>query len=148
MGATPYLFRSGFNAGISFAEDVRSTTYPRELLRQGISEGKRLRKYFAGHFHTLGEVTTSPEDWCVLQYHRAAEQDGIVLAFRRHKSPYESFRTALREISSDGNYRVSLYHGYDADKTVTMTGAELQNIRLDIADSPGSLLIEYKRIGP
>jgi alpha-galactosidase len=118
------------------------------MLRQGISEGKRLRKYFAGHFHTLGEVTTSPEDWCVLQYHRPTEQDGIVLAFRRHKSSYESFGAALREISPDGTYRVSFSHGYDVDKTVTMTGAELEHIRLDIAEVPGSLLIEYRRIGP
>ena len=38
MGATPYLFRSGFNAGIAFCEDVRPEGYPRHLLQQGIAE--------------------------------------------------------------------------------------------------------------
>jgi alpha-galactosidase len=72
MGATPYLFRSGFNAGIAFGEDVRSAAYPHDLLRQGIAEGKRIRKYFFGDFYPLTEVMTSPEDWCVPQYHRTA----------------------------------------------------------------------------
>ena len=51
MGATPYLFRSGFNAGIAFGEDMRPKDYPRELLKQGIAEGKRIRKYFFGDFY-------------------------------------------------------------------------------------------------
>ena len=46
MGATPYLFRSGFNAGISFGEDCRPAGYPLELLKQAIAEGKRIRKYY------------------------------------------------------------------------------------------------------
>lgn len=38
-GVAPYLFRSGFNAGISFCEDNRGEDYPRELLKQAIAEG-------------------------------------------------------------------------------------------------------------
>ena len=33
MGADPYHFRSGFNAGISFCEDCRPLDYPRGLLK-------------------------------------------------------------------------------------------------------------------
>ena len=36
MGAAPYLFRSGFNAGIAFAEDVRPKGYPRDLDRKSV----------------------------------------------------------------------------------------------------------------
>ncbi len=36
MGATPYLFRSGFNAGISFCEDCRPDDYPLEMLKDAI----------------------------------------------------------------------------------------------------------------
>jgi alpha-galactosidase len=146
MGATPYLFRSGFNAGISFGEDVRPPAYPRDLLRQGIAEGKRLRKYFFGNFYPINEVTTSPEDWCVLQYHRAAEQDGMVIAFRRHLSPYDTYESVLNEIVPEAKYEVSFYPTYGQAKSVTMAGAALQHLRLEIADSPGSLVIEYKRV--
>ena len=146
MGATPYLFRSGFNAGISFAEDLRAPTYPRDLLRQGINEGKRIRKYYFGNFYPLNEVTTSPEDWSVLQYHRPAEQDGIVLAFRRDRSSYNNYESALREIAPEAKYQVTFYHTYDPDKTVTMSGSDLQHLNLQIDGSPGSLLVEYKKL--
>ena len=49
MGATPYLFRSGFNGGISFGEDIRGKNYPRDLRKMqrsghgGMPRGKRTR---------------------------------------------------------------------------------------------------------
>ena len=146
MGATPYLFRSGFNAGISFGDDVRSATYPRDLLKQGIEEGKRIRKYFFGNFYPLNEVTTSPEDWCVLQYHRSAEHDGMLLAFRRQLSPYDSYNSVLNEIEPEAQYDVTFYPTYSPAKSAIMAGTELQHLKLEIPDSPGSLLIEYKKI--
>ncbi len=145
MGATPYLFRSGFNAGIAFGEDVRSADYPHELLKQAVAEGKRIRKYFFGDFYPLTEVTASPEDWCVLQYHRAAEQDGMVLAFRRHSSPYENYHAALKEIDPEAKYEVTFYAGYAPAKSLQMTGAEFQHLTIEINEVPGSLLIEYKK---
>jgi len=144
MGAEPYYFRSGFNAGIAFCEDVRPKNYPRDLLKQGITEGKRIRKYFVGNFYTLSEVNTSRRDWCVLQYHRPGEQDGMVLAFRRDQSPYSSYQAELRAIDASVQYEVTAYHTYNPDKPVVMTGAELQQLRLDIDECPGSVLIEYK----
>jgi len=146
MGATPYLFRSGFNAGISFGEDVRPASYPRDLLKQGIAEGKRIRKYFSGNFYPLTEVTTSPEDWSVSQYHRPAEQDGMVLAFRRHRSPYGSYSSTLNELEPEAKYEVSFYPTYGQAGSVTMTGVGLQHLKLEIVDSPGSLLVEYRKL--
>ena len=60
MGSSPYLFRSGLNAGISFGEDCRPAGYPREQLKQAIAEAKRLRPYFFGDFYALGPVTVRP----------------------------------------------------------------------------------------
>jgi len=148
MGASPYLFRSGFNAGISFAEDVRPAAYPRDELRQAIAEGKRLRKYFFGNFYPLNEVTTNPGDWCVLQYHRPTEQDGMVMAFRRNLSPYNDYAAILNEIAPEGKYEVSFYSSYGLPKIVTMAGEELQHLKLKIADVPGSVVVEYKKVPP
>jgi alpha-galactosidase len=144
MGADPYNFRSGFNAGISFCEDTRPEVYPRELLRAAILEGKRIRKYYFGNLYALTEVTTKPEDWCVLQYHRAAEGDGMVIAFRRHASVDPGFTCALREIDAGKNYEVTLSRGYTPGAPVTMTGAELRGITLNIEHAPDSLIVEYQ----
>jgi alpha-galactosidase len=146
MGAAPYLFRSGFNAGIAFAEDIRPKEYPRELLKQGIAEGKRIRKYFFGDFYALSEVNTSPREWCVTQYHRPQEQNGMVMAFRRDQSPYAGYEAELREIDPSGDYQMTVYRTYDGDKPAVLKGSALQKLRIEIDERPGSVMIEYKRI--
>lgn len=145
MGATPYLFRSGYNAGISFCEDVRPADYPRDLLMKAIAEGKRIRKYYSGNFYPLTEVTLNPRDWCVMHYHRPVEQDGMVIAFRRDKSPYASYFCDLREIDPAADYQVTLYPGYEPSATIMRKGSELKRFKAEIADCPGSLIVEYAR---
>ena len=114
MGSTPYLFRSGFNGGIPFAEDCRPADYPRDQLRQAIDEGKRIRPYWFGDFYPLSEPTLDPSAWCVTQYHRPAESDGIVVCFRRERSPYASFDCELRNIDPAANYEVRQSSGLSA----------------------------------
>ncbi len=143
MGASPYHFRSGFNAGISFVEDVRATDYPRDLLRQGIAEGKRIRKYFLGNYYPLMESGADAGGWCVMQYHRPAENDGLLLAFRRDQSPVAIAACRLRDIISDSTYRVTMYRGYGQEKTMEMPGSDLQELSVMIDTAPGSVLIEY-----
>ncbi len=144
MGADPYEFRSGFNGGISFCEDTRPEAYPREMLRAAIVEGKRIRKYYFGNQYALTDITTSPKDWCVLQYHRPVEGDGMVVAFRRHQSPYTGFTCALNEIDPAADYEVILSPGYIPGAARTMKGADLCGIVLDIDKAPGSVLLEYR----
>lgn len=144
MGADPYHFRSGFNAGISFCEDTRPEDYPRDALRAAIAEGKRIRKYYFGDLYALTDVTTSPHDWLVLQYHRPAEGDGMLIAFRRHQSPYTGMQCAPREIVAERDYEVTVSSGYTPNPSRIMTGAELRAVALDIDDAPGSVILEYR----
>ena len=146
MGATPYLFRSGFNGGISFSEDIRGKDYPRDLLKQGIAEGKRIRKYFHGNFYPLSEVNTNPRDWCIMQYHRPDKRDGIVMAFRRDESPYGSYNCHLREIDPTATYQVVMYPTYEPETPLTMKGSDLKKLTIEIDESPGSLIVEYKQL--
>lgn len=146
MGATPYQFRSGFNGGISFCEDIRAADYPRDLLAQAIAEGKRIRKYYFGNFYALTDVSTDPRRWCVLQYHRPAEGDGMILAFRRPAAPDATYGCALREIDPTTEYDATLSPGYTPASPVRMTGEALATIALEIPEQPGSLLVEYRQV--
>lgn len=146
MGATPYLFRSGFNAGIAFGEDVRPADYPSELLRQAIAEGKRLRKYYAGDFYPLSRINFDPQDWCVFQYNRPEQQDGMVLAFRRPESPYTAWRCDLREIDPAANYRMTVSRMYEPEPPVTLTGAALRQLKIELDERPDAVVIEYKQV--
>jgi alpha-galactosidase len=149
MGATPYLFRSGLNGGgISFCEDVRPANYPRDLLKQAIAEAKRLRPYFFGDLYVLNKVTIGPEDWCVYQYHRPQEQDGMVLAFRRQKSLSADLSVKLREIDPTANYEVTRAYSYERSSSESLKGAELGELKLRVDQCPGSLVIEYRKSKP
>jgi len=145
MGATPYQFRSGFNAGISFCEDCRPKDYPRELLKQAIAEGKRLRPYYFGDFYPLSDVTTSPKDWCVMQYHLPQENAGMVVAFRRDRSPYGSFICDLREIDEAATYEVTTSYTCTPSRPVRMKGARLRKLKVETEECPGSVVAEYRR---
>lgn len=147
MGADPYCFRSGFNGGISFCEDTRPDTYPRETLRAAIAEGKRIRKYYFGNMYALTELTTSPRDWCVLQYHRPAEGDGMLLAFRRHQSPYTGVSCKLREIDPEADYELTFSKDYTPVPPRCLTrGSDLQDSVWNISEAPGSILLEYRLV--
>jgi len=146
MGATPYLFRSGFNGGISFCEDCRPADYPREQLKQGIAEGKRIRKYFFGDLYSLTEVTASAENWSVSQYHRADQNDGMIIAFRRHASPYAAFQCELRQIDPVAEYEIVSYHAYEPSMPVRIKGNEFQHYGIEIPDRPGSVIVEYREV--
>ncbi len=148
MGTTPYLFRSGFNAGIAFAQDCRPAGFPREQLRQAIAEGKRIRKYWFGDFFVLSDVTLNPKEWVVLQYHRPTENDGIILAFRRPASPYSAFDCEPRGIEPDAQYELTQAQSYEPSKATRVSGEKLRRLRAEIADRPGSLLIEYRKVAP
>jgi len=143
MGATPYLFRSGFNAGIAFAEDVRPAAYPRDQLQQGIAEGKRIRRYFFGDFYPLIEDGVDPQGWCVLQYHLAQAEAGLLMVFRRDQAPEAQRQIRLRQIDSRADYQVSYYYTYALEKQVIVSGVDLQDLTVDIGNRPGSLIIEY-----
>jgi hypothetical protein len=146
VGVDPYLWRSAFNAGISSLEDCRGWDYSRDTLRLAIAEGQRLRMYYYGDFYVLSPVTVVDTDWCVLQYHRPAQGDGIVLAFRRHRSPYASFSCALHQIEPEVEYEVVQSYTYEQAEPVRMKGAELAELALSIQACPGSLLVEYRRL--
>ncbi len=144
MGVTPYLFRSGFNGGMAFSEDIRAADYPRDQLAAAIAEGKRIQKYYPGDFYALSDVSIEPSAWLVMQYHLAGSGEGMVLAFRRPASPYTGFACPLRGIRPDAEYDVTVSRGYVPEAPVRMTGAELANFDARIEEAPGSLLMEYR----
>jgi len=149
MGATPYLFRSGVNGrGIVFCDDVRPADYPRDLLKQAIAEAKRIRKYFFGNFYPLTPVTSSPGDWCVMQYHRPKEADGMVLAFRRHESPSPELACELHGIDAGACYEVGRSRTCRSRDSETVAGGAIGRLTLRIDDRPGSLLVEYRQVAP
>jgi alpha-galactosidase len=147
-GTEPYEFRSGLNAGISFCEDVRSPGFPRERLRAAAAEALRLRPYFLGDLYPLVDVTTRSDDWCILQYHRAADDDGMVMAFRRPDSRFTGFSLmGLQGVAPRALYELTVSHDYEPDGPArTLTGNQLLAESILIPTAPGSVIVEYRRL--
>jgi hypothetical protein len=121
--------------------------YPREQLKQAIAEAKRLRKYFFGDFYVLTKASVEPGDWCVLQYHRLAEQDGMVVLFRRPDSSFAAYELRdLREIAPEADYEVTTSRGYESSATMKMKGSELQRWKCELDGAPESSVLEYRRL--
>ena len=81
-----------------------------------------------------------------MQYHRPREQDGMVIAFRRHLSPYTSFACRLREIDPRAEYEVTRAADYQPSRPAQVEGSELRQLRVQIEQCPGSVVIEYRKV--
>ena len=64
----------------------------------------------------------------------------MIGAFRRGLSPCANYQGTLNEIVAEANYEVGFYPGYALAKVVTMKGSELQHLRLEISEAPGTLV--------
>ena len=81
------------------------------------------------------------------QYHLPDEDAGVVLAFRRHEAPRDRFYLGLRGIDTGAMYSVAQYHSYTRSSLSAMRGSQLQGLIIQIGNTPGSLLVEYSKIG-
>ncbi len=68
----------------------------------------------------------------------------MVIAFRRHESPYASFLCNLHEIEPSAEYEITQSYTYDQSKPSIMKGTKLREFEAEIDDCPGSLVIEYR----
>jgi len=83
----------------------------------------------------------------VLQYHLPARDEGMILAFRRHEASAAETTLSVREIVPAAPYEVTQSRGYERSQPDRLRGVELQQMRVAIPERPGSVLIEYRRIG-
>lgn len=146
-GYSPYEIRSAFDMGLSYVNPVQGLNDENKaMLRKGVEECKRLRKYVWGDFYVLYCTDESTDDWCAWQYNRKEEKDGYFVAFRRETSPFSGMQLQLKGIDPDADYSVSVYETYDLKETVTMKGRELMTYTVNIPEKPGCLLVEYEAV--
>ncbi len=105
-----------------------------------------MQTYVTGDFFPLYVQTTSAQEWCVYQWNRPEEGDGMILAFRRHESPIEVLWVVPQEIEANAAYEVTFSPSYKRGKPVELKGKELVTLRLAITEQPGSLLVEYHKV--
>ena len=147
--AETYAFRSALGPGIvittNLFEREPPPPFPVEWLRERVNEQHEMRKYFYGDYYPLTPYRLESDVWMAWQFDRPEIGEGMVQAFRREKSVYESARVNLRGLEPDARYTVK---DIDACDSKEMTGSELmeKGLVISISDQPGAVIITYKKV--
>lgn len=147
--STQYALRSALGAGLvthwsSQALDG-GIDLPVEAIRRLMDETLAMRKYFYGDFYPLLSFSLAGDAWAAWQYDRPDLGEGMIVAFRRHKSPFAHWEARLQGLDPERSYDL---RSWDDDHTWRSTGRQLitEGFGVTIADRPGSALFTYKRV--
>ncbi len=67
-------------------------------------EYRSIRKYFSMNFYNHGSYCFDDTSWAIWQYHDADSGSGIVMAFRRCQSPFDTVKIRLKGLLDGKNY--------------------------------------------
>jgi hypothetical protein len=155
--ADKYAFRSALGPGIVFTTPPNESGVPEgcltpwqafdaDWLRNAAREERAVQAHFAGDFYPLLSYTLADDAWAAFQFDRPDLGEGMVLAFRRPRSPFPLMVAPLRGLEPDAMYELT---DADAEGTRRVLGGELATtgLRIRIDEKPGSRLVLYRRVG-
>jgi alpha-galactosidase len=138
-----YHFRSGMTNGSCLNDDIRKKSFPTQACKKWLTEVKKIRPYFLGDFYPFFPVSTDTRQWSGYQLHRGDLDGGMVLLFRRGKSPFIDAELTLKGLLPGKKYKLKFE---DSGKTVTRKGGELSKLYVRMDKPPSSMLITYKGV--
>jgi len=140
-----YGFRSGIAPMTGLGYDTRRKDYDYALLRKLVAEWKQVVPNLYGDYWPLTPWRAELDVWMAWQFDRPEVGEGVVQAFRRPESLYESARFVLRGLDPAASYEV---RDIDAEGTQRLTGRELmgKGLLVTIPDRPGAAIVFYKRL--
>ena len=96
-----------------------------------------------GDYYPLTSYSLQRDQWIAWQFDQPEKGEGVVQAFRRPESPYESARFKLHGLDAAATYAVE---NFDGGKE-TVTGKELMERGLAVTaeTAPTALIFTYKR---
>ena len=146
MTDNEYAFRS-LMAG-SMCHGVGGIVNPAfdpSLNQRLIDEYRSIRHLLTDAWFPLTLQTIAPDQWLASQYHRKDLGEGVVLAYRREDSPYNSLSVNLRWLDPAATYRLA-YFSFPGNKPVEAKGSELMdNFIIEIPAKKASEILVYKR---
>ncbi len=112
--------------------------------KQVLEQYLRLRPFYYGDYYRLTVYSQDRTAWMAWQFDRPDLGEGMVQAFRRDKSPYESARLRLHGLDPHARYALT---DLDTVGVTQMTGQELlaNGLPIAIRDCPGAVVETYKR---
>ena len=138
-----YTARSYFMPSLMVSVDARGQVdWP--AVRRIYDDCRKVAPYMLGDYYPLTPYSLDNSLWIAWQFDSPEEGEGVVQAFRRAQSPYESLCVRLRGLEPNAVYTLT---NFDVAGTAAMTGRELleKGISIVMKDQPGSTVIVYKK---
>jgi alpha-galactosidase len=142
----PYAFWSNVSPSLGFGIDMRVREIDYAALRRLIGEWREMNPNYHGDFYPLTTWSRDDQVWIAWQFDRPEQGEGVVQAFRRDKSSYESARFKLRGLDATARYAVA-----NLDTPTTrqeLTGSDLRDrgLLVEIPSRPAAAVITYRKI--
>ena len=148
-----YTFRSAYapalevcwrSGGVKDLEKDRWSYVDMNLMREMLKEYLSVRPYTFGDYYPLLPYNMVQTIWTAWQFDRPDLGEGMIQAFRRQESVYESIRVRLRGLDPEANYHVK---NLDADEVLQKTGRVLmeKGLLIEIPSQPRSAVVTYRK---
>ncbi len=138
-----YGFRSGIAPMTGLGYDSRRDDLDYALLRRLVAEWRKVAPILLhGDYYPLTPWNASSDAWMACQFDWPENNQGVVQAFRRPDSPYESARFPLCGLNGAANYELV---NVDQQTITTMSGRQLMEtgLLLTLKGRPSAALITY-----
>ncbi len=126
--------------------DVRDRKLDYDALRKLIGDWRQYAPNYLGDFYPLSPYTTANDAWLAWQFDRPETGQGVVQAFRRANSIYESARVKLRGLDPKARYAVTdIDH---PEREQELPGAELAGRGLLVVapNQPAAIVVTYRKV--
>ncbi len=104
--------------------------------KERCDEYRKIRKYFSCDFYNHASRVLDSTSWAVWQYHDPETKNGIIMAFRRGESPFD---TANIELSGNIAFETE-YYNFDTKEIFTSDN----RIKIALPQKRSSVIFEYK----
>ncbi|MBI3666363.1 MAG: alpha-galactosidase [Acidobacteria bacterium] len=141
----PYIFRSQMTPALALGLEPANFQDGYKRLERLTAQWRQVAEYYYGDYYPLTPYRTETTEWMAWQFHQPNGQEGMVQAFRRPDSAFESARFRLRGLDAAARYTVT---DLDSPGEFQLTGDELMEKGLPIAikGRPGAAVLTYRRV--
>jgi alpha-galactosidase len=139
-----YLVRSVLCPHFIACWDMRDEGLDFAALSREIAEWREYGQYYFGDYYPLTPYTLANDRWIAWQFHDDRLRGGVVQAFRRDASVYESARLPLHGLNPDKIYVVTDIDS--PDNPQKRSGAELlrDGIAVVMSERPDAAILVYR----
>jgi alpha-galactosidase len=141
----PYAFWSNAAPSLGLGIDARLKDLDYPALRGLIGQWRQVSPDYYGDFYPLTLWTRDNTVWMAWQFDRPETGEGMVQAFRRHESDYESARLRLQALDANASYSLT---DLNTGSQQSCAGRDLmeKGLLITLAEKPATAVLAYHRL--